>query len=148
MKSDDDGTGNKSCAATCNTSSECPTGKHCCAVIAGLTGKGACLANGATVGQQCRCAIGTECQSGTCAPTVDGLGNPTKPLVCKPNDGMPYNGCSSGTCTSGGCCLTVTSTGSQTCEKPCQMSSACGGAVCQPLTPGMCGTKLGSCVAN
>lgn len=151
----DDGTGNRACASTCQTSSDCPPAKGCCAVIPGLTSTGACLQKGATIGQQCRCTAATECPTGCCAPSVDGSGNPVKPYVCKAADNSTYSCCVAGNvaCGVGGadCCVTVgtgTTLKGLICEKPCQFAADCGSATCQPLTTGMCGTKLGSCVPN
>ena len=151
----DDGTGTQVCAQSCSTSNDCPAAKGCCTFLEDSSGNplsvGACLPNGTANGQQCLCGSAAECSSSTCGPVVDTSGEPQPYYVCKANDGVAYDGCSSGSCGSGLCCLSMTSsTGSlgDICERPCQTSASCGDSTCQPLTSGTCAGLNGSCMPN
>lgn len=144
----DDGTGNKSCAATCTFNSDCPPAKGCCSIVPGLSGKGACLQVGLTTNQQCRCNTTADCPStGCCAPLADSNKNPIGPYVCKPNDNGPYNCCNGvgQNCSNGYCCVQLIGNGSYVCEEPCHNDGNCGPGACTMLTSGTCSGSPGGC---
>lgn len=138
----DDGAGNKKCVKYCTLSSECPpdaTGTTCCSA---LDTSGKCSNTGTTwacvpygvqcSGKQiCRCAVGSDCQSGSCAPHVDpNTQQPIGPYVCKNNDGGLYNGCNGLTTCSGNTCCVKDTNGNNFCANPCTNDSQCGAAHC------------------
>lgn len=136
----DDGTGtNKRCVTACTASSQCPQAMPCCGPL-DKTGKcdnsgttWACIPNNVTCNgpQVCRCSVGADCQSGSCAPHVDqGTMQPIGPYVCKANNGGPYNGCNGlQTCAGNTCCVTDGS-GNKFCANPCTNNSMCAPAQC------------------
>jgi hypothetical protein len=130
-----DSAGNKSCAETCTSSSQCPASAPCCgpAVEGSPPSAWACLP--IVSGQYCRCTVGSECSSGACAPLVDSQGNPVGPLVCKANDGASYDGCNGllTYCSDPYCCVTD-GHGNDFCALPCVNSSNCGAASCVSYT--------------
>jgi hypothetical protein len=128
----DPGTGQKTCAFDCTSSSQCPTASRCCTLL--IDGTGACLASGSSTNQQCRSTTGSECASGSCAPALDLSANPVGPYVCKPNDGAPYHGCMGALtfCSTAHCCVTDAN-GNQFCSLACVNDSNCGAAHCRTL---------------
>lgn len=112
---------------------------------------GACLPNGTANGQQCICSSSAECSSGTCGYGVDAAGLPVAPNICVANDGMPYQGCNSGTCAMTDYCCSALNAGAgslgDVCVKACQSNLDCDSTTtCQPLTSGTCDGLGGSCV--
>ena len=138
----DDGAGNKKCATTCTASSQCPdSAATCCAPLdsggkcanAGTTW--ACIPFGGTCNgtQVCRCAVGADCTSGSCAPHVDAnTKQPIGPYVCKGNDGGLYNGCNGAQTCSGNTCCVTDAKANKFCANACINDSQCGGAHCNP----------------
>jgi hypothetical protein len=132
-----DGAGNKSCATACTDSTQCPASAPCCgpgspAAEGTLPSSWACLPSGFYAsGEYCRCSVSSSCSSGACAPLTDSLGNPVGPLVCKANDGAPYDGCHGALTSCGGayCCVTDTNA-NEFCALPCANASNCGAAKC------------------
>ena len=113
--------------ASCTTSDECPKAAPCCAVQDDGSSHCAVFTD-----KQCRCAKGTDCSSGACAPAVNVVGTPSGPYVCVPNDGKAYHGCSGAllACDGGYCCLTD-SNENQFCAKPCELDAECSnGSTC------------------
>ena len=152
----DPATGNKACAQVCTTSSACPTANGCCTVVPGVTGSGACEPAGSWTGQECLCTTGTECSaaghagstSSCCAPVADANGNPTGPLICKPNDGKAYDCAATTSATEcpAGFCVSSNSGNGAICMEPCTSQSQCAdGATCQALSSGTCNTSPKVC---
>ncbi len=141
----DDGTGTKTCAQSCTTSSQCPAAKGCCTQL--VAGGAACLPNGVVAGQTCLCSKTTECASGCCAPQADASGNPAGPFVCKGKaDGSAYGCCSTAkSCGGGYCCVSLTDVGNEVCVEPCRDDTQCGGGRCIAFTSGTCSGSPGGC---
>lgn len=123
----DDGLGNLSCKKACTNSYMCPSTSPCCE----LQPDGSGFCSNSMGGAQCRCAHGTDCSSGACAPRIDLSGNPIGPYICVPNDGGAYHGCSGllTSCGDGKCCMTD-SYNNQFCASQCSNSTQCGKASC------------------
>jgi hypothetical protein len=80
---------------------------------------------------QCTCAFGSDCNTGSCAPAIDALGNPIGPYVCKFNDGKLYDGCNGAAVECAvGCCF-EDSFQNLFCATECVNDSQCGAAKCQ-----------------
>lgn len=144
-----DSVGNRRCAPACNSNRDCPTQTPCCSALLDRARPGQFLSYGACTAEQaqCRCATGTECALGTCAPILDGYGNPTGPYACAPNSCSPYTGCRGlGICPNGYCDL-CTEPGNCFCARTCQNATMCGEAQCvrYPISNGSCANGQPAC---
>ena len=111
------------CRLRCTTSSQCPTDAPCCGETAG-----ACRPPNKDL--ECLCTTGSECASGSCAPSTLGslsnLPGISGKYACKDNDGKPYDGCNGLTfCDAGSCCFADTR-GNEFCALPCTSNAQCG----------------------
>lgn len=137
----DDGAGNKKCATVCTASSQCKDASApCCGPLdtggkcsnsgttwACIPATGQC-SNGTRI---CRCTVGADCTSGSCAPHVDPISlQPVGPYVCKANGGGLYEGCNGTTTCAGNTCCVKDSNANLFCANPCVNGSQCGGAKC------------------
>ena len=140
-----DSLGNKSCAQSCETSSDCANAANPCCTPMG--NRGACIAAPTSPKQLCMCQKASECNTGCCAPQTDSNGNPLAPFVCKLVDGKPYDCCdtTSVPCSSGSCCVAITDNGSSVCEEPCHNDTQCGFSSCVMFTTGTCAGLPGGC---
>ncbi len=90
----------------------------------------------------CLCTASSECTGSECAPMTDATGAPLGPYLCKPDDGLPYDGCTTISCGSGFDCWTD-SNGNEFCAVTCSSSSGCpGGTQCHS---GTCANYLENC---
>ena len=132
-----DAVGALSCQTRCVGSVDCASepGSPCCAVLHDRAGNpiadyGVCLPTAGA--SQCRCTDGTECASGSCAPSTDSAGAPTSPYVCVANDSRPYHGCHgtfAASCPDGYCCL-GDDVGNVMCAQVCTNDTMCGTGQC------------------
>ncbi len=126
-----DAVGNSSCAKSCTSSDQCPQASPCCAPL--TNGDAACVTN--ADGGECRCTSGAECTSNACGPAVDTSGNPVGPMVCKANDGQPYDGCNGATtCAGSEYCCVEDNANNLFCASQCTNSTMCGAAHCNPYS--------------
>ena len=96
------------------------------------------------------CGSDTDCKTdaaatGACAPVTNASLHPIGPYVCKPDDGLPYDGCLSQPCWAGFCCLPLfgaagsADTAYPICQAACSIDSECEApATCLPLLSGTC----------
>lgn len=152
-----DALGNKSCTLQCTHSSECTVGTNTCC-LPDAVGQGLC---GAPVAGKCLCATAADCTTAlggpSCAPAAISdvaTGN----YVCKPADGLAWDGCQYGyQCPTGYSCWGITSTDGF-CARNCETSATCGnpgnaccvdpdaGAVCVSAQDAVPCTGPGACM--
>ncbi len=142
-----DASGNRSCAQRCDTNTECPgmIGMRCCRTLYDSETRapldyGACgvFVSGVT---SCRCAVGADCGSGSCTPSLSRDSVPTLPYVCTAPVCAPYQRCDGfGSCPNGYCNM-CDARGNCFCAQVCTSDAMCG-------TTAQCGTlarSIGSC---
>lgn len=145
-----DAAGNRACATRCTRTSECPgaPGARCCRVLVDATTRaplpfGACgtFVSGET---SCRCAVGADCGSGACTPSLGSDGVPRAPLICTTPQCAPYSQCGGVLPSCGdGYCNMCDAAGNCYCAQICTSDAQCGGA-----TGARCTTlarAIGSC---
>jgi hypothetical protein len=147
-----DAAGNQSCATRCTSTRECPAvaGRRCCSILVNSDGStsdvGACIGASET-DAVCRCSVGSDCASGSCAPQTTPDNVPVGPYICKQPACAPYQRCGFGSCPEGYCSM-CDSRDNCFCAQRCTSAAMCGGTRCTTLARanGACSSSQTVCV--